>query len=320
MHGRGSAVEREAEDGIICRVLTGPTGSGKSELAMALAEKKGWEILCMDSMQIYRRMDIGTAKPTAEDRARVPHHLLDICEPTDAFSASAYRDRAEALVKELWRQGRQVLFVGGTGLYLRALMHPMAMGTVAANEPLRQALKKRAEESGGREALWERLRAADPDTARRLPVNDVRRIIRALEVTETTGIPFSRQPEREIPSPFQWRVVATELPRPVLYERINARVDRMLDAGLAGEVAALLREGVPEHAQSMAGLGYKEMIPYLKGQRSLEETAEAIRLGTRHYAKRQMTFQRREPATVYLDVTAPEAEKRLAALLEGRNG
>ena len=300
----------------VVRVLTGPTGSGKSDLAMALAERNGWEIVCMDSMQIYRRMDIGTAKPTAEDRKRVPHHLLDLCEPTETFSAAAWRDRAEALLRTMTAEGRVPLLTGGTGLYLRALTHGMGMGGAEADPALRAELRSMAETPGGKEKLHAMLETLDAATAERLPVNDVRRVIRAIEVTKATGIPFSRQPESEAPSPWDFRIAALRWPREMLYDRINRRVDRMIRDGLAGEVEALLREGVPEDAQSMAGLGYKEMIPYLRGQATLAEAADRIRLGTRHYAKRQMTFLRREPLTVYVDLPDPAAEEKLMRFFE----
>ena len=293
---------------MICRVITGPTASGKSALALRLAEKTDWPILCMDSMQIYRGMDIGTAKPTREDRERVPHYLLDIRHPSASFSVSEYVREAETLLKTL---NRGVLFVGGTGLYLQALIHPMGMGNVPADENLREELRCMS-----REALHARLESLDPDTAARLPLNDLRRVIRAIEVSETTGIPFSRQPERTTDTVHEWRVVSTAMDRPLLYDRINTRVDRMIAAGLREEVAALLQSGVPETAQSMQALGYKEMIAHLKGEVSLEEAAEQIRTGTRHYAKRQMTFLRRENAVSYVDVTRPDALDRVRELFD----
>ena len=302
---------------IICRVLTGPTASGKTGFGVQLAKEQGWEILCMDSMQIYRRMNIGTAKPTEAEKDGVPHHLMDICEPTDSYSVSDYREAAEKKVLELHTKGREALFVGGTALYLQAMMHPMGMGQVAANEALREELNRQAATAEGRLLLHERLRGVDPTTAARLPVNDVRRVIRAIEVYEATGIPFSAQPKREgaDSSRFEWKVVSTQMDRAVLYERINRRVTEMIRAGLREEVAALLEEGVPKDAQSMSGLGYKEMIPCIRGEYSLEEAAEKIRTGTRHYAKRQMTFLRREETIRYVRTDEDGAPERIRRCL-----
>ncbi len=303
-------------DKIKCRVLTGPTASGKSELALRLAEENGWDLLCMDSMQIYRGMDIGTAKPTPEERKRVPHHLLDLCEPNEAFSAAMYREKAEALILDLWnRKKREVLFVGGTGLYMSAMIHSMAMGAAPADEGRRNELHALAEKPGGKEELHQLLKKLDPATAERLPMNDIRRTIRAIEVTETTGIPFSRQPREEGESPFDWVVAATCMPRDQLYERINLRVLRMMKQGLKEEVAGLLDRGIPETAQSMSGLGYKEMIPCIRGICTEEEAVQAIQLGTRHYAKRQMTFLRREPLVQYADVAEPGVYEKIRTIL-----
>lgn len=303
----------------ILRVLTGPTASGKSALGLRLAEEMGWDILCMDSMQIYRGMDIGTAKPTPEERRRVPHHLLDLCDPAETFSVSAWRDAAEEKLHQLRSEGREALLVGGTGLYLQALLHPMAMGNVPADEELRQRLKAEALEPGGREALHRRLEALDPDTAARLPVNDIRRVIRAIEVAETTGIAFSRQPQREEAPRFRCRLVSTRMTREILYQRINRRVIDMADHGLAWEVRSLLENGVPEDAQSMQGLGYKEMIPFVKGHCTLDQALYAIQLGSRHYAKRQITFLKREPEMQYVDVLEPNAYERLRSIMIGEN-
>lgn len=301
---------------IVCRVLTGPTASGKTELGVRLAREAGWEILCMDSMQIYRRMNIGTAKPTPEEMHGVPHHLLDLCEPTDQYTVTEYRSAAERLVMDLHGQGKEVLFVGGTALYLQSMMHPMGMGQIPANPELREELNREAATREGREAIHRRLEKLDPVSAARLHINDIRRVIRAIEVSETTGLPFSRQPVREdSPTGFQWKVVSTELERPLLYERINQRVTEMIRRGLKGEVASLLEEGVPENAQSMNGLGYKEMIPCIRGEYTLEEAAEAIRTGTRHYAKRQMTFLRREKQIHYVNTENGGAYEEIRRLL-----
>ena len=301
----------------VCRVLTGPTASGKTEIGIRLAKEMGWEILCMDSMQIYRRMNIGTAKPTAEEMQGVPHYLLDLCEPTDSYSVSDYREAAEKKIGELAALGRETLFVGGTALYLQAMMHPMGMGQVSANPELREELNRLAETPEGKRILHERLSRLDPVTAERLPLNDVRRTIRAIEVSEATGIPFSMQPNREVPTAYEWKVVSTAMERTHLYERINERVTGMIRAGLKEEVAALLAEGVPEEAQSMQGLGYKEMIPYLRGEQTLDQAVESIQKGTRHYAKRQETFLRRLPEVRFLDAFSPDLPEQLEELLCG---
>ena len=303
------------KDQITCSVLTGPTASGKTDLGIRLALEQGWAVLCMDSMQIYRRMNIGTAKPTAEEMRGVPHYLLDICEPDDEYSVSQYRDDAERLVADLAGKGQEVLFIGGTVLYLQALMHPMGMGLTPANEALRKELGKQAETAEGRIALHERLRRIDEVTAQKLPVNDVRRVIRAIEVWEDTGIPFSQQHRREEHSPFRWKAVSTQMDRALLYERINRRVSDMIRNGLKEEVTSLLEEGVREDAQSMNGLGYKEMIPCIRGEYSLEEAAEKIRTGTRHYAKRQMTFLRREDSITYVRTDMDNAYEQIRSIL-----
>ncbi len=301
---------------IVCRVLTGPTASGKTELSIRAALDLHLDIVCMDSMQVYRRMDIGTAKPTAAERRIVPHHMLDIRDPCEPFSVSEYVNEAQKLVRKLAAAGREVLFVGGTGLYLQAMIHPWSMGNVPADEELRARLNAMAEEPGGREMLHRRLEAADPDSARRLPLNDIRRTIRAIEVSETTGIPFSAQPERPADSEFEWRIVSTAMERSLLYSRINRRVDSMIRAGLPDEVRSLLREGVPDTAQSMCAIGYKELVPYVRGQCSLPDAVERIQTGSRHYAKRQMTFLRREPDIRYVDVNSNSAYTDLLRIIQ----
>ena len=301
---------------IVCRVLTGPTASGKTELSIRAALDLHLDIVCMDSMQVYRRMDIGTAKPTAAERRIVPHHMLDIRDPCEPFSVSEYVNEAQKLVRKLAAAGREVLFVGGTGLYLQAMIHPWSMGNVPADEELRSQLNAMAEEPGGREMLHRRLEAADPDSARRLPLNDIRRTIRAIEVSETTGIPFSAQPERPADSEFEWRIVSTAMERSLLYSRINRRVDSMIRAGLPDEVRSLLREGVPDAAHSMCAIGYKELVPYVRGQCSLPDAVERIQTGSRHYAKRQMTFLRREPDIRYVDVNSNSAYNDLLRIIQ----
>ena len=294
-------------DRTTCWVLAGPTASGKTDLSLRLAEKYGCEIVCMDSMQIYRGMDIGTAKPTAEEQARAPHHMLDVADPREAFSVARYQELAEACVRQIHARGHRALFVGGTGFYLRALRHPMAMGEVRGDEALRRELEALAETEGGRERLHRMLAAVDPETAARLHENDVRRAVRALEVYRLTGIPFSRQPQKEEKSPFDYRVVCLTMDRERLYRRIERRVDRMLEDGLLREVRGLLDSGVPADCQAMKAIGYKELVPVLRGEASLEQAAAEIKLGTRHYAKRQLTWMRKEEDVRWIDSLAADA-------------
>ena len=302
---------------IVCRALTGPTASGKTEISLSLAEKNGWEICCMDSMQIYRGMNIGTAKPTQEDRKRVRHYLLDLCDPGESFSVAMYREKAETLIREKWeKEGKELLFVGGTGLYLQAMMFPMGMGTAPADESMRRELHMLAEQPGGKETLHRMLRELDPHAARKLPPNDVRRVIRAIEVCRVTGIPFSEQPMREQSSEFEWRAAALEMPRETLYDRINRRVESMIEEGLEGEVRGLLESGVSPEAQSMQAIGYKEMILYIEGIWSLGKTIGEIQKATRHYAKRQETFLRGTLPVPKVQRFAPDAVNQIQQILE----
>ena len=296
-----------------CWVLAGPTASGKTALSIRLAKEHNCEIVCMDSMQIYRGMTIGTAKPTPQEMEGVPHHMLDVASPEEAFSVARYQEMAEEAMAEIISRVRRPLLVGGTGLYLRALRHPMAMGMVTGDEGIRTALENEAKETDGRYILHKRLAEIDPDTAARLHVNDVRRVMRALEVYQLTGIPFSKQPQVEAEPPFQYRVASLTMDRSILYERIEKRVDLMLEAGLIDEVRALLEAGVPADAQAMKGLGYKELVPYLRGEWPLEKAVYELKLGTRHYAKRQLTWMRREEDVHWVDSLAPDAYRQLEA-------
>ncbi|MGN0779500.1 MAG: tRNA (adenosine(37)-N6)-dimethylallyltransferase MiaA [Aristaeellaceae bacterium] len=303
-----------------CWVLTGPTASGKTGLSIRLAKAYGCEIICMDSMQLYRGMDIGTAKPTMEEMDGIPHHMLDVADPRESFSVARYQEMAEAVCREIFARGRQPLFVGGTGLYLRALRHPMAMGEVCGDEAIRDELQAIADSPDGKQRLHAMLAAVDADTAARLHLNDVRRVIRALEVYRLTGTPFSRQPQSEAEPSFAYRVASLTMERAALYRRIELRVDQMLAMGLVDEVRRLLDSGVPETAQALKGLGYKELIPYLQGACSLEEAVYQLKLGTRHYAKRQLTWMRREEDVLWVDSLAPDAYAQLQAwYTEGEN-
>ncbi len=295
----------------VCWVLTGPTASGKTALSLKIAHKFDCEIVCMDSMQIYRGMNIGTAKPTPEEMEGIPHHMLDVADPTEAFSVARYQEMAENCIADIQSRGKRALLVGGTGLYLRALRNPMAMGDVAGNDAIRQELEALAEAENGRERLHEMLAAVDPDTASRLHLNDVRRAVRALEVYRQTGIPFSKQPQIKAQSRFRYRVATLTMDRAILYERIEKRVDIMVRQGLVDEVKGLLESGVPADCQAMKAIGYKEIVPYLRGESTWEETDYLLKLNTRHYAKRQLTWMRREEDVRWVEALEAQAYQEI---------
>lgn len=287
--------------------VAGPTASGKSDLALKLAHELNGEIVCMDSMQIYRRMNIGTAKPTVEEMSGIAHHMLDVAEPDENFSVARYQEMAEECIADIQARGKRALLVGGTGLYLRALRQPMAMGDASADEAIRAELEQLATENGGKQRLHDMLAEVDPETAARLHLNDVRRAVRALEVYRLTGVPFSKQPQIQTDSRFVYRVASLTMDRALLYSRIEKRVDSMIQQGLLDEVRGLLESGVPADCQAMKAIGYKEIIPYLRGEATWEETDYLLKLNTRHYAKRQLTWMRREADVLWVDTMTMDA-------------
>ncbi|NLI21120.1 MAG: tRNA (adenosine(37)-N6)-dimethylallyltransferase MiaA [Clostridiales bacterium] len=287
--------------------VVGPTASGKSALAMMLAQSLGGEILNMDSMQVYRRMDIGTAKPSRTDQALVRHHLLDIVEPYDNFSVAQYARLAEQAVQDVYARGALPVLTGGTGFYLRALTDGLRLGGVPSDAAVRERLKSEAAQAGGKRALFERLRKAYPAAAAKLHENDVLRVTRALEVLELTGKPISQQERPADAAPFRFCLLGTTLERETLYRRIEARVDGMLEQGLPDEVSALLASGVSPQAQAMQGIGYKELAPVMLCNAPLWEAVELMKRNTRRYAKRQGTWFRAVPGVVWLDMCRPES-------------
>jgi tRNA dimethylallyltransferase len=276
-------------------ILTGPTGSGKSRLALTLAERLDAEIIAMDSMTLYRGMDIGTAKPSVAERQRVRHHLLDVLDPWESASVAWWLAQATQCYHEIAARGKRVLFVGGTPLYLKALLHGLFDGP-PANDALRERLTAEANRDGGA-ALHHRLVAVDPVAAARLHPNDVRRIIRALEVWELTGRPISSHQSqwKEPPRGTNDRVLWLDLPRPQLHVRINERVREMFAAGLVEEARRLRDLPLPLSREASKALGYKEMFAHLDGLATLEETIERIQLRSRQFAKRQLTWFRQIP-------------------------
>ena len=300
----------------VCWVLTGPTASGKTALSIRLARAHDCEIVCMDSMQIYRRMNIGTAKPTAQEQAMVTHHMLDILEPTDSYAVADYALDAEKVIRDAISRGKLPILTGGTGLYLKALMHGLTLGGAGGDEKLREKLNAIAQEPDGKQQLHDRLAQIDPVSAEKLHANDIRRVIRAIEVFETTGTPISQQKQEEQSGPFDILPLAIDIPRPILYERLEKRVHQMMRDGLLKEVKALLAEGVTPQMQSMQGIGYKELVPVAQKAVKVDDAVWQIILNTRHYAKRQGTWLRNEPKVIWMSETGEARMKRALSLIE----
>ncbi|HBL48314.1 tRNA (adenosine(37)-N6)-dimethylallyltransferase MiaA [Gimesia sp.] len=275
-----------------CWFLAGPTACGKTELSLLLAEHLNAEILAMDSMSLYRGMDIGTAKASAAERERVPHHLLDLIDPHEKYSVADYFTAADECCRQIVARGKTPLFVGGTGLYLRAILRGVFNGP-SADWDYRSELEAFAE-TAGNEALHQRLAAVDPVSAEKYHFNDVRRVARALEVYHVTGVPLSSQHAEDVLTPEECPAhVFWLLPdREWLYDRINLRVDQMLEEGLLDEVKRLLAAEVPMGRTARQALGYKELIDYLEGVWSWERAVEMLKQQTRRFAKRQHTFFR----------------------------
>ena len=286
--------------------LTGPTASGKTALSLAIAEKIGAEIISCDSMQIYKRMDIGTAKATPEEKARATHHLIDIIMPSEQYSAEDYRRDALIAARDITERGKIPLFVGGTGLYIDTLMRAQGEGSPPSDPTVRAALTEYAEKNGV-DALWQRLAAVDPESAAKAHKNNLRRVVRALEIYEVSGKTksyFDELSRRAAPDAQIFMITLDFHDRENLYSRVNERVDAMMSEGLVDEVSELYREGLlrPEYTSAQA-IGYKEIISYLEGKCTLDEALEAIKLSTRRYAKRQLTWFRHEAErhVVYID-------------------
>lgn len=295
-----------------CWFIAGPTACGKTATALALTERLPAEIVSLDSMAIYRNMDIGTAKPTAEERRRVPHHLIDVVDPHQDFSVSEYITTASDACHAILARDRVPIFVGGTGLYLRSVLRGVFEGPPADWE-LRKQLETTALKHGPLH-LHQQLAEVDPETAARLHVNDQRRIIRALEVQKITGRPLSAQ-QQQSPLPADQRpdnVFWISPPRDWLYRRIDHRVEMMITAGLVEEVRNLLAHPQPLSHTARQALGYREIIEYLQGEATLDDTINTIQTRTRQFAKRQHTWFRNLEECHELEITGEESAFQLA--------
>ena len=284
-------------------VIVGPTAVGKTALSLRLAQQVGGEIISADSRLFYRGLNIGTAKPAAAERQRVPHHLIDICEPYETLTLGQYQRLAYAAIDQVLANGRLPILVGGTGQYVRAVVEGWVFPAVAPQPALRETLEK----LGGSElARW--LQALDPHAAARIDARNVRRVVRALEVTLVSGVPISVLQQKR-PPPYDIKIIGLFRDRDALYRRIDLRVDNMMAAGLLTEVAELKAAGIDGRFPSMSGLGYRQLVAYLNGEMTLEEAVERIKFETHRFVRQQNTwFRQDDPAITWFDMGAEGVE------------
>ncbi len=284
-------------------VIAGPTASGKTGLSIELAKLYNGEIVSADSMQIYRRMDIGTAKATAAEQAQAVHHMIDVCDPDEDYSVSRYVEEAEMCCRDIIARGKMPIICGGTGLYIDSLLSGRDFAQKDDSSELRARLGEEYDRLGGEELL-QRLSQVDPERAARLHASDKRRIVRALEIFELTGMTITEHDTatKALPPRFEAKTILLNFKdRQDLYDRINLRVDLMAEQGLFEEVEALLNSGLSDECTAMQAIGYKEAVSALRGEISREEALEQIKMGSRRYAKRQLTWFRRTEDALWIN-------------------
>lgn len=283
-------------------ILTGPTAVGKTKASIGLAKAIGGEIISADSMQVYKEMDIGSAKIRPEEMQGVPHHLVDVLSPAEEFHVVKFQQMAKDAMKEIYAKGKIPIMVGGTGFYIQAVLYDIDFTENDGDEAFRNELEAFAAEHGA-EALHERLQICDPKAAQEIHAHNVKRVIRALEYFHQTGKPISEHnaEQREKQSPYNAAYFVLNDDRAHLYERIDQRVDQMVEEGLLAEVTALKEKGYTRELVSMQGLGYKEILAYLDGECSLEEAIRIIKRDTRHFSKRQITWFKREQGVIWIN-------------------
>lgn len=284
-------------------VLTGPTAVGKTKTSIMLAKRIGGEIISADSMQVYRGMDIGSAKITKQEMEDIPHYLIDILEPEEEFNVVLFQKKAKEAMDTIYKKGKIPILVGGTGFYIQSVLYDIDFTKEETDKTYREELEKLAEEKGTF-VLHEMLQQADPESAEQIPANNRKRVIRALEYYHLTGGKISEHNEkqRQKTSPYWFSYFVLTEEREKIYERIERRIDSMLKQGLVEEVAALKKRGMKRNMVSMQGLGYKELLEYLDGETTLEEAVYKLKRDTRHFAKRQMTWFRRERDVDFIDM------------------
>ncbi len=301
-------------------VLGGPTATGKTDLAIELALLVNGEVVSADSAQVYRYMDIGTAKPTPEERRGVPHHMIDIVYPDEEFSVAQFKNLAEDSIRDILSRGKVPVVAGGTGLYISSLVYNIQFSDTICDWEFRERMNALAIKYGPG-YLHDRLKEVDPVSAQRIHPNNVKRVIRALEVFETTGRPISEHQaeSRTKPPEFDYLLFGLTMDRQMLYERIEKRTDIMMEKGLADEVAGILKMGYSRDLVSLQAIGYKEIAAAISGECSMEEAVENIKLGIRHLAKRQITWFNSMEGLKWLDTKALDRRAMLKILADSLN-
>lgn len=298
-------------------VIGGPTACGKTGFSIKLAKEIGGEIISADSMQVYRYMDIGTAKVTPEEADGVPHYLIDEFDPDEEYNVMLFQQKAKAYMEEIWAKGKIPILVGGTGFYINALLYDNDFTETDNDTTYREECYRLAQEQGP-EVLYERLKEVDPEYAEIMHANNVKRVTRALEYHYLTGQKFSEHnaEQKEKETPYDAAVILLNMDREKLYERIELRIDLMMEQGLLEEVKGLLDRGYTPDLVSMQGIGYKEFIPYFNGECTLEEAVTQLKTNTRRFAKRQLTWFRRQIDGLWVDMSRSTGEEIMAEVLE----
>ena len=298
-------------------VIGGPTACGKTGFSIKLAKEIGGEIISADSMQVYRYMDIGTAKVTPEEADGVPHYLIDEFDPDEEYNVMLFQQKAKAYMEQIWAKGKVPILVGGTGFYINALLYDNDFTETENDTSYREECYKLAQEQGP-EVLFERLKEVDPEYAEIMHANNVKRVTRALEYHYLTGQKFSEHnaEQKEKETPYDAAVIILNMDREKLYERIELCIDIMMEQGLLEEVKGLLDRGYTPDLVSMQGIGYKEFIPYFNGECTLEEAVTQLKTNTRRFAKRQLTWFRRQIEGLWVDLSKSTGEEAMADVLD----
>ncbi|PBB05935.1 MULTISPECIES: tRNA (adenosine(37)-N6)-dimethylallyltransferase MiaA [Salimicrobium] len=298
--------------------IVGPTAVGKSKLGVEVCKAFDGEVISGDSMQIYKGMDIGTAKITNSEAEGVPHHMIDIKYPDDTFSAAEFQARGRELIEDIFSRGKVPVIVGGTGMYIQGLLYDYSFSDTPRDHVKSERLARELEQDG-KEKMHERLTLIDPDEAERVHPNNTKRVLRALEIYEVTGKTKSEHESLQQPPFYDFRIIGLEMERKVLYNRIDQRVNYMVKGGLPGEISNLL-EKYPKETQAMKAIGYKELIPYLEGEKELEEAVALLQRNSRRYAKRQYTYFKNKLPVEWYEVTEENFAEKVSLILSDLEG